>query len=81
MCPWSEAAGILLITVAFGAVFWIIKGALPLESLFGSVTVSGKALDGSVIESVILGCMWAILYFAVMFKPIKKKWRNLKVKD
>ena len=79
--PWGEAAIILLVNVIFGIAFWFIKAMLPLEKLFGSVTLSGKALDGGIIESVILGCVWAIVYFVVMFKPIKKKWRNLKVKD
>ncbi|MBQ3182844.1 MAG: polysaccharide biosynthesis protein [Clostridia bacterium] len=79
--PWKQSAGILLVNIAFGVVFWGIKAVSPLDSVFSGITLSDKPLDGSVIESVILGCVWAIAYFAVMFKTIKKKWRNLKVKD
>ena len=79
--PWRNAACILLVNIAFGVVFFFAKRFSPLDSIFGEITVSGKTLDGSVIESVILGCVWAIAYFALMFKTVKKKWRNLKVKD
>lgn len=79
--PWKQAAGILLINIAFGAVFYCIKAVSPLDTVFSGITVSDKALDGSVIESVILGCVWAVAYFGIMLKAIKKKWRNLKVKD
>ncbi|MBR6515112.1 MAG: polysaccharide biosynthesis protein [Clostridia bacterium] len=80
--PWKQSAGILLVNVIFGVVFWFVKEAAPLDKMFTTVTISSdKSLDGSVIESLILGGVWAIIYFGVMFKTLKKKWRNLKVKD
>ncbi len=79
--PWKQSSGILLVNIAFGILFWFIKAALPMETWFSGIMISDKALDGSVIESVILGCVWAFAYFAVMFRSIKRKWRNLKVKD
>ncbi len=79
--PWKKAACILLVNIAFGVVFFFAKKLSPLDRVFGEITLAGKALDGSVIESVMLGCVWAVTYFALMFKTIKKKWRNLKVKD
>ena len=79
--PWKESAIILLVNIAFGTVFWAVKEIIPLERAFSGIMISDKTLDGGVIESVILGCVWGIAYFGVMFKTIKKKWRNLKVKD
>lgn len=77
--PWKESAFILLVNIAFGVVFWLIKELSPMDKWFGSMTLLGKGVDGSIIESLILGCVWCIAYFGVMLKPIKKKWRNLKV--
>ncbi len=77
--PWKQSALILLVNIAFGVLFYFIKILAPIDTWFGNTTLLGKAVDGSIVESLILGCVWGITYFIVMFKPIKKKWRNLKV--
>lgn len=77
--PWKQSALILLVNVAFGVLFYFIKKFAPIDTWFGNMTLLGKPIDGSVVESLILACVWCIAYFAVMLKPIKKKWRNLKV--
>ena len=77
--PWKDSAVVLLVNIAFGVVFWFVKKFVPLETLLSSVKIAD--LDSSTLESLILGCVWGIAYFAVMLKPIKKRWKNLKVKD
>lgn len=82
--PWAETAKILLINVGFGALFFWIKRLLPLEKyLTFSFDLLGKRryFNGSMAESLILGAVWAVVYFAVMMPTIKKKWRELKVKE
>lgn len=77
--PWKQAAGILLLNIAFGAVFWAAKRFIPLETYMPSLNIDG--FDGEVLESLVLGVVWGITYFALTFKTILKKWKALKVKD
>lgn len=77
--PWKESGGILLVNIAFGVLFWFIKSISPMDAWFGSISLFGKPVDGSVIESLVLALVWCAAYFGVMLKPIKRKWRNLKV--
>ena len=77
--PWKESAGILLVNIAFGAVFYFVKMLSPMDKWFTQIILFGKPLDGSVVESLILALIWCALYLGVMLKAIKKKWRNLKV--
>lgn len=77
--PWKDSGVILLVNIAFGVVFWFIKRLSPLDTVLSSVRIAD--LDGSALESLLLACVWAAAYFAVMLKPIKKRWKNLKVKD
>lgn len=78
--PWKQIVVIILINAAFGAVFYLLKMALPLENIF-SFKIKTHVVDGSAFESILLAAAWAILYFAVMFRTIKKKWKALKVKE
>ncbi len=77
--PWKQSALILLVNISFGVLFYFIKIFAPIDTWFGNMTLLGKPVDGSVVESLMLAGVWCIAYFAVMLKPIKKKWRNLKV--
>lgn len=77
--PWFNAAKVLLLNAAFGAVFVVLKMILPLEKYLAVASESG--LDGSAVESLSLAVVWGILYFGLMLKPIKRKWNSLKVKN
>ena len=79
--PWKESGVIILLNIALGSIFYFAKLFAPLNEIFSSMQVLGKNLDGSVIESLILGCIWAVIYFAFMFKRLKKKWRSLRVQE
>jgi len=77
--PWFDALKMILLNVAFGAVFVGIKYIVPLEKYVAIAPKGG--LDGSAVESVILAAVWVMIYFAIMLKPIKRRWNALKVKD
>lgn len=77
--PWFEALKILLFNSAFGVVFYMIKQLIPLQNYLTFIKIDG--FDGQALESVLLGLVWAVVYFAIMLKPIKRKWNSLKVKN
>ncbi len=65
--PWGRACVILFINFVFGVIFFIVKQIVPLEQVFGSL-----------LESIILGVIWALIYLFVMQKRIKNLWKTLK---
>lgn len=64
--PWRKIAIILLINIGFAVVFWFIKRILPLEKM-----------TGDVLESIILGGVWTIMYLLLMRMRIRKNWHAL----
>ncbi len=65
--PWGSLGGILGVNLVLAVVFFILKRALPLD-----------AVAGSVAESVALGVVWGIVYLMIMKKKIMIHWRKLK---
>lgn len=65
--PWKKLLFITFVNIFLGCLFVFIKSIIPLDTLLGSL-----------IESIILGLFWAILYLGLTYKIIKKLWRNLK---
>ena len=61
--PWRNIGKVLIINICFAGVFWGLKLLLPLEKY-----------TGSIIESAILGAIWAVVYFFLMRKKIKETW-------
>ena len=78
--PWKNALTIIGINAVLGGAFFGLKQVLPLENLL-SFKIKNHTVDGSAFETIILCIVWALIYFAIMFKKIKKTWKNLKVKE
>lgn len=68
--PWIEIIKILLINVLFAIVFYFVKKIIPLEQYIGSI-----------LESIILGGIWASLYILLFRKRIKSLWIKLNEKE
>ena len=66
--PWNNTCKIILINSLFAIVFYFLKIVLPLETILGDIG-----------ESILLGIVWAIIYFAALKKRIKLKWKDLNV--
>ena len=64
--PWKNLAKISLVNILLACCFAMLKQVLPLEQIVGSL-----------VESLVLGAVWAILYAALMRKPALRAWRNL----
>lgn len=64
--PWHGIGKMLLINLLFAGVFWMIKRILRMELYVGSI-----------VESVMLGVVWAILYFACFRNKIMRTWKLL----
>lgn len=64
--PWRTLGMISIVNIGIGLLFYLVKDALPLE-----------IITGEVIESIILGFIWGVLYISIMFRPIKRKWTVL----
>lgn len=67
--PWGRLGKITLINLGFSLVFFALKEFLPLERYLGSIW-----------ESVLLGCVWAGLYFLLMRGTIRRAWGGLNSK-
>ena len=78
LLPWAKLGLITLINVGFSAVFYTAAKLLPIDRLFDGIEFWKLSGSGECFEAVILGIVWAVLYFALMLKPIKKLWRKLK---
>ncbi len=81
--PWRGLLFITAVNLAFAVAFAVVKQVLPLETwggaLFSTVLfnhVSAASL-GECAESVLLGAVWALLYFALLSRFLKKKWNEL----
>ena len=68
--PWKGLAKILSLNILFSVSFWGLKVICPVD----------KYLD-SVLESLILGFVWGMVYLAVTWKYIKQKWNYLNNKN
>ncbi len=64
--PWKRIGIITLVNILFAVVFYGLKQFLPLEMWFSSI-----------VESIILGGAWMLLYLFVMRKAIKRSWKGL----
>lgn len=64
--PWTELGIITIINFIFGLAFAFIKKVCPID-----------LVTGKIIESIILGVIWGIIYILFMLKFIKNKWALL----
>ena len=64
--PWKSLWIVLLINFGFAGAFWGIKRVLPLE-----------AFAGEVVESILLGIIWAVAYFLLMRERLLSSWHEL----
>ena len=64
--PWKKALRIISINSMFAMVFFTIKRIIPFETLVGNI-----------LESVLLGCIWSIIYLLIMKNRILKCWHYL----
>ncbi|MGB4310654.1 MAG: oligosaccharide flippase family protein [Bacilli bacterium] len=67
--PWGDIFKITIVNIGFCVVFFWAKNLLAVESILGEV-----------IESILLGAIWGVIYFSLTFAFIKKKWLALNVK-
>ena len=68
--PWKNCAIILIINILFSVVFKVVKIILPIEFYLGEV-----------IESVMLGVVWAGFYLLVMKKNLLNLWHKMNISD
>lgn len=66
MFPWYKLTAITLINIFMGLIFAIVKEFISLE-LYTS----------DIIESLILGFIWGIMYILIAFRYIKQYWTSL----
>jgi O-antigen/teichoic acid export membrane protein len=64
--PWKNILYITVLNTGLGVVFAITKEILYLDKNIGDI-----------LESIILGIIWFIIYFVITFKFIKVKWHVL----
>lgn len=64
--PWKHLGSLILINAGFAVIFYGIKEVLPLETY-----------TGEVIESCILGVIWAGVYMMMMRKRLLDRWQKL----
>lgn len=65
--PWKNMAKMLLQTIAFASVFWVIRYIL-LAELSGLIAI---------VASIALGAVWAVAYALINFKNIIFNWKQL----
>ena len=61
--PWRALGAITLLNILMGLIFAFVKQAISLE-----------ITSGEIMESIILGIAWAIVYILIMLKYIKRQW-------
>lgn len=66
--PWKKLLSITLLNVWLGVLFSLIKLLIPLETAIGSI-----------LESILLGILWACLYIKLNYKRIIQLWKKLKM--
>lgn len=79
--PWARLGFITLINVAFSLFFYAAAYLLPIDRFFNGIEFLKLSGSGECFEALILGAVWAVAYFALMLKPIKKLWRQLKTPE
>ena len=78
LLPWGKLGLITLVNIAFSAVFFAAAKLLPIDRFFDGIEFWKLSGSGQCFEAVILGIVWAISYFALMLRPMKKLWKQLK---
>ena len=69
--PWNDSALFLLETAALGIGFFCIK----------NLVIREMERTASILVSIGLGIVWAVIYFGLNFKKIKKNWHSLNDKN
>lgn len=64
--PWKHLGGITLLNLILGVIFYLIKQGIPLQRYCGEI-----------MESILLGCVWLVLYGTLVFKYAVRKYRHL----
>lgn len=64
--PWKQLGIITLLNMIFGVLFYFVKQGIPLQHYCGEI-----------MESILLGCVWCVLYGALVFKYTLRKFRCL----
>ncbi len=65
---WKALGKSLIVNLVVAAVFLAAKELLPIEQFAGNI-----------IEAIILGGVWVCIIAVLEFKPLKKKWNDLKI--
>ena len=68
--PWNKMTIITVMNLLLGVILYFIKDYILLEKIVGSI-----------IESIILGCIGGLLYLVICFVPIKMLWKSLNKGD
>ena len=64
--PWKRFLNVLCCNIVFSIAFWGLKKISPIRNI-----------TGTVIESLILGIVWTILYFLLYRKRLKMIWNRI----
>ena len=64
--PWKISGVIILLCAGMSAAFFYIKKLLPLQNVIGELP-----------ESLLLGLIWSAVYFLILRKRIKRKWKEI----
>lgn len=64
--PWKELGVITIVNIVMGMIFTVIKEIVTLE-----------VFTGDIIESIVLGVLWGVLYIILLYRFIKQKWALL----
>lgn len=65
--PWNALIKITLTNIFLGSIIMKFKSIISLEHY-----------TGEIVESIILGVLWTIIYSFLIFRPIKDKWNKLR---
>lgn len=64
--PWRTLAIITVVNLVLGIVFSSLKDVVMI-----------KHLTGEIVESIIMGLLWGLVYFILFLNVIKQKWNSL----
>ena len=64
--PWQKSGFVIFYNTLLGCGFFFLKKIIPLDAYIGSIP-----------ESIVLGLLWALLYFVLFRKDIKNEWDML----
>lgn len=71
LLPWRTLGAITIINFLMGIVFLFIKKTISLEIF------TGEIFTGEIVESILLGCVWGLIYFVIIRKFIIQMWFSL----